>query len=227
MISPAELDRIVGLYPVLGQLSPSLREAVRLDLISVNAPVGHLLFDLDSACSLFLLPASGAVRVVKPAVSGREILLYRVLPGDSCVLTVSCLLGHATYPARGIVEHEISGVALSQALFNRLVGESSAFRTFVFRYFAGRVAELMELVEEVAFGPMDQRLANYLVERGPVVRATHQLIADEIGTVREVVSRRLKQLEAGGLVRLERGQVVVVDAVRLQRMAGSLRDSSH
>jgi CRP/FNR family transcriptional regulator len=112
-------------------------------------------------------------------------------------------------------------------MFQRLLAESALFREFIFRYFAERVADLMQLVEEVAFGGMDQRLANYLLERGPQLETTHQVIADELGTAREVVSRRLKQLEGRGLVRLERGQVLILDAGGLLRLAGSLRDSSH
>ncbi len=208
---------------MLQQLSPHVRSALIADMRRITAPADTVLFDLDSACNLFLLPATGAIRVVKPSLSGREILLYRLGPGDSCVLTVSCLLGHSRYPARGIVERDLTGYAVSPAIFQRLLGEAPAFREFVFRYFAERIADLMQLVEEVAFGAMDQRLAVYLVERGPRVDATHQIIADELGTVREVVSRRLKQLESAGLVRLERGHIDVLDANRLQRLAGPLR----
>jgi CRP/FNR family transcriptional regulator len=176
---------------------------------------------------MFLLPFEGSIRVIKPTISGREILLYRLEPGDSCVLTASCLLGHSSYSARGVVEADLIGYAVSQALFQRLLAESALFREFIFRYFAERVSDLMQLVEEVAFGGMDQRLASYLLERGPRVEATHQVIADELGTVREVVSRRLKQLEVRGFVRLERGQVIVLDDPEIRRLAGALRDSSH
>lgn len=227
MLTEAEFAQLTTLYPIFGDVSPQLRTLLRTDLQRVEAPSGRMLFDLDSSCSLFLLLVSGTIRVVKPATSGREILLYRLQPGDSCVLTVSCLLGHNSYPARGLVEQELAGYAISEPVFHRLLGESAPFRAFVFRYFAERVAELMQLVEEVAFGPMDRRLASLLVARGPVVVATHQMLADELGTVREVVSRRLKQLETAGLVRLERGQVAVVDARRLAQLADPLRDWSH
>jgi CRP/FNR family transcriptional regulator, anaerobic regulatory protein len=227
MIPTEEFEQVAGLYPVLRQLPTHLRAAVTVDMRRVAAPAGYVLFDLDSACTMFLLPYAGSIRVIKPAAAGREILLYRLEPGDSCVLTASCLLGHATYSARGVVDNDLVGYAISQAMFQRLLAESSLFREFIFRYFAERVSDLMQLVEEVAFGGMDQRLANYLVERGPQLETTHQAIADELGTVREVVSRRLKQLEARGLVRLERGQVVIVDDPGLRRLAALLRDSSH
>lgn len=227
MIAPDEFRQLSEVYPVLQQLPAHLREATTADLRRVAAPTGYVLFDLDSACTMFLLPFEGSIRVIKPTLSGREILLYRLEPGDSCVLTASCLLGHSSYSARGVVEADLIGYAVSQALFQRLLAESALFREFIFRYFAERVSDLMQLVEEVAFGGMDQRLANYLLERGPRVEATHQMIADELGTVREVISRRLKQLEARGFVRLERGQVVVLDDPSIRRLAGALRDSSH
>jgi CRP/FNR family transcriptional regulator len=220
MIAADEFGRAAALYPVLGQLPLHLRQALTADLRRVAAPAGTVLFDVDTACQMFLLPCAGGVRVIKPAASGREILLYRLGPGDSCVLTASCLLGHASYPARGVVETDLDGYAFSQGMFQRLLAESPIFREFIFRYFAERVSDLMQLVEEVAFGGMDQRLAQYLLERGPRLMTTHQAIADELGTVREVVSRRLKQLEGRDLVRLERGQIEVMDEAGMRRLAG-------
>lgn len=227
MIAATEYAQVAALYPVLGQLPAHLRSAVADDMRRVAAPAGYVLFDLDSACTMFLLLFAGAIRVIKPAATGREILLYRLEPGDSCVLTASCLLGHATYSARGVVDSDLVGYTISQAMFQRLLAESALFREFIFRYFAERVTDLMQLVEEIAFGGMDQRLANYLLERGPQIETTHQVIADELGTAREVVSRRLKQLEARKYVQLERGQIVLLDEAGLRRLAGPLRDSSH
>ena len=218
MLSQVELDNLVGLYPVLGQLSPMDRTALRSELQPVRIAAGTVLFDLDSPCTLFLLLAAGSVRVVKPSLSGREIVLYRLEPGDSCILTVSCMLGESKYPARGVTESEITAYIVTQQIFQRLLADSAPFRAFVFRYFSARISDLMQLVEEVAFGALDQRLANLLVEQGPVLEITHQQIADELGTVREVVSRRLKLLEQQGLVRLKRGQVEVLDLKRLSRV---------
>lgn len=227
MIQPAEFNELIRLYPPIGEMTPAAQRLLRDNLQRATAPAHHVLFDLDSPCSLFLLLYAGSIRVIKPALSGREILLYRLEPGDSCVLTASCLLGRSNYPARGVVESDLTAFALNQPLFNQLLESSTPFRALVFNHFADRVADLMQLVEEVAFGPLDQRLAAYLVARAPRLEATHQQIADELGTVREVISRRLKQLEQAGVVRLERGQVQVIDAARLGRLAGALRDSSH
>ena len=218
MLNQSEIDALVELYPVLSQLTGAERDALRRELQPARIPAGTVLFDLDSPCSLFLLLAAGTVRVVKPARSGREIVLYRLEPGDSCILTVSCLLGESSYPARGVAETDVTGYILTRPLFHSLLGESEPFRAFVFRYFAARISDLMQLVEEVTFGALDQRLASLLVTQGPMLDITHQQIADELGTVREVVSRRLKVLELQGLVRLKRGQVEVLDLKRLSRV---------
>lgn len=227
MIQPAEFHELIHLYPPIGEMTPAAQRLLRDNLQRATAPAHHVLFDLDSPCSLFLLIYAGSIRVIKPALSGREIVLYRLEPGDSCVLTASCLLGRSTYPARGVVETDLTAFALAQPVFNQLLETSTPFRALVFNHFADRVADLMQLVEEVAFGPLDQRLAAYLVTRAPRLEATHQQIANELGTVREVISRRLKQFEQAGLVQLTRGQVHVLDAAQLRRLAGALRDSSH
>lgn len=227
MLEDALFDDLTRLYSPIGEMSPAAQRLLRENLQRMTAPTGHILFDLDSPCSLFVVIYEGSVRVIKPALSGREILLYRLEPGDSCVLTASCLLGRSNYPARGVVENDLVAFALAQPVFNHLLDSSTPFRALVFNHFSERIADLMQLIEEVAFGQMDQRLAAYLVERAPLLEVTHQQIADELGTVREVVSRRLKQLEQRGLVRLERGQVEVNDVERLRRIAGALRDSGH
>jgi CRP/FNR family transcriptional regulator len=219
MLRQSEVEALVALYPVLSRLTAAEQDALRREVQSAHIPAGTVLFDLDSPCSLFLLLTAGTVRVVKPALSGREIVLYRLDPGDSCILTVSCLLGESSYPARGVAETDVAAYILPRPLFYRLLGDSEPFRAFVFRYFAARISELMQLVEEVVFGALDQRLANLLVTQGPRLEMTHQQIADELGTVREVVSRRLKVLEQQGLVRLRRGQVEVLDLKRLGRVA--------
>jgi CRP/FNR family transcriptional regulator len=227
MLEQSVLKELIHLYPPLGEMSLDAQRLLQQNLQRMSAPAGHLLFDLDSPCSLFILLFAGSIRVIKPTGSGREILLYRLEPGDSCVLTASCLLGRSNYPARGVVERDLVAYALAAPVFNRLLDASTPFRALVFTHFADRIADLMQLVEEVAFGQMDQRLAAYLMERAPLIEATHQQIADELGTVREVVSRRLKQFEQRGLVQLERGLVRIHNVERLRRIAGPLRDSSH
>lgn len=219
MLSEHDYHTLTNLYPMLCALPAGLQQPIRQQVQRLTVPAGTTLFDLDAPCTLFLLIIEGTIRVVKPALSGREILLYRLEPGDSCILTVSCLLGQNDYPARGIVEHNLVGYALPRALFTKLLDESTHFRSFVFRFFGERMSHLMALVEEVAFQQMDQRLATLLVARGPLIDTTHQQLADELGSAREVVSRLLKHFESKGWLYLERGRVTVHNATALARYA--------
>ena len=212
-------ETLRALYPVLDALPSPLQAQVAAQAQTVVVPAGAVLFDERQPCQGFPFILRGGIRVLKPAANGRELPLYRVLPGESCIITSSCLLGHADYNARGVTESETELVLLPRALFDGLL-DQPAFRNFVFHLFSERMAELMQLVEEVAFRKLDQRLAGLLLGRGKLVHATHQQLADELGSVREMVSRLLKGFAEQGLVRLSREQVEIVDPAGLRRLAG-------
>jgi len=202
----------------------SMPDAVVDDVLQVSpvktAPVGTVLFTPGTACRMFPLVLAGVVRVSRMGPKGRELPLYRVHPGESCILTTTCLLGNSSYAATGVVEADLTAVAMSNELFSRLVAEFASFRAFVFHLFTERVTELMQLVEEVAFRKLDERLAALLLKRGSPVRATHQQLADELGSVREMVSRLLRSFEERGWVRLRREQIDLHDTTALQDLAG-------
>lgn len=206
------------LYPVLQELPEGLRTRLAAALQPMTVPAGTVLFDEHQPCQGFPFVLAGSIRVVKLAANGRELPLYKVLPGESCILTSSCLLGHADYNARGVTESDTTLVLLPRALFDELLRETS-FRDFVFDLFAERISELMQLVEEVAFRKLDQRLANLLLGKGRQLHTTHQHLADELGSVREMVSRLLKGFADQGLVRLGREQIEILDPAGLRRIA--------
>jgi CRP/FNR family transcriptional regulator, anaerobic regulatory protein len=214
---PTGLDW-AGEFPALAHLPPMLAREVELQLQPVNAPAGTVLFDAGVACQALPLIRSGVIRVSKRAENGREIRLYGVHPGELCIVTVSCLLGGDAYPATGVAETGISALALPRPLFMRLTAEHAPFRETVFGMFSDRLTGLMTLVEEVAFHKLDQRLAAWLVQRGPLILVSHQLIAQELGSVREIVSRLLKQFEDQKLVRLGRERIEVLDPATLKKL---------
>lgn len=209
---------LAELYPVLEDLPAPLRERLAAEAQAMTIPAGTVLFDELQPCQGFPFVLNGCIRVVKLAANGRELPLYKVLPGESCIITSSCLLGHADYNARGITESETSLVLLPRALFDDLLG-TTAFRDFVFHLFSERIAELMHLIEEVAFRKLDQRLANLLLGKGRQLHTTHQHLADELGSVREMVSRLLKGFADQGLVRLGREQIEILDPAGLRKIA--------
>lgn len=206
-------------FPALAGLPPALREALAHEAQPMTAPAGSVLFEANSPCRAFPMLLAGSIRVVKAGSNGRELQLYRVLPGESCIITSSCLLGDAAYPAKGVAESEISAVVVSKALFHRLVEGHQPFRRYIFNLFSGRLSDLMDLVEEVAFRKLDQRLAALLLAKGASIHATHQNLADELGSVREIISRLLKQFQEQGLVSLGREQIQVLDPARLKGLA--------
>ena len=212
------MTEMVDLYPVLGNLPASLQSSLPQSVQQMTVPAGTILFDEHQPCQGFPFVLAGGIRVVKAAANGRELPLYRVLPGESCIITSSCLLGRTDYNARGVAESETTLALLPRDLFDALLAVP-AFRDFVFHLFAERIAELMQLVEEVAFRKLDQRLANLLLGKGRHLQVTHQQLADELGSVREMVSRLLKGFAAQGLVRQGREQIEILDPGGLRRLA--------
>lgn len=219
MLSEIQQIKLLAAYPVLRQLPPQLRQIVISEGKGVNLTTGDIAFEEESPCHSYLMVTSGMVRVVKPVSNGRELFLYRVQPGDSCILTVSCLLGDCPYQARGIIESDLACVIVPRSVFLKLVEGSPEFRTYIFRFFGERVTHLMELIEAVSFRRLDQRLAQFLLKNGPSLEITHQSLAKELGSVREVVSRILEDLRAQGVVQLDRGQIHVMDVQALERLA--------
>lgn len=214
----SQASALEDLYPVLAALPPALRQRVLAQVQQIAVTAGAVVFDEHQPCQGFPFVITGAIRVTKPAANGRELPLYRVLPGESCIISSSCLLGRAEYNARGIATSDTTLALLPRPLFDELLGQPG-FRDFVFHLFAERIAELMQLVEEVAFHKLDQRLASLLLGKGQVVRATHQQLADDLGSVREMVSRLLKGFAEQGLVQLSREHIAILDPAGLRRIA--------
>lgn len=206
------------LYPALGGSGDAVLEAVLGRGQQLRLPAGTRMFGEGSPCRQFPLVLEGSIRVAKIS-EGRELQLYRVTPGESCVLTGGCLVGGRDYPATGVVEQDARLVVLPKSVFDELLATHAPFRQYVFSLFAERLAELMALVEAVAFHKLDRRLAGALLGHGRVVELTHQQLADEVGSVREIVTRILRSFADQGFVRLSRGSVEVLDAAGLRRLA--------
>ncbi|MGB9093148.1 MAG: Crp/Fnr family transcriptional regulator [Gallionella sp.] len=212
-------SRLLQQYPMLRELPAADQAELAAAASTVSLPAGTVIFDEEQACHGFPMLLSGNIRVVKTAPNGRELQLYRVMPGESCILTSSCLLGNTRYHARGIAEHPLEMVLLPAAAFHALLEKQEAFRGHVFHLFSDRLTDLMQLVSAVAFQKLDQRLATLLVSRPNPVHATHQALADELGSAREIVSRLLKGFAEQGWVRLGREQIEIVDAAALKKFS--------
>ena len=187
----------------------------------VHLDAEQFVFRPGDSCESFLILLNGSIRVQLISEEGKEVTLYRIGPGGSCVLTTSCLFSSEHYPAEAIAETDIEALAFSRELFEQTVELSTHFRRFVFDGFSQRLARVIGRMEELAFTSIDYRLAKALVDlhERDQTQVTHNELAVELGTAREVVSRHLKKMEARGLIALGRGQVTVLDLPELLRIS--------
>ena len=206
----------------LARLSPEIKQTLLTESVVASVPKGTVIFGPGKAPDNLLLLIDGTVRVQQTGESGREVFLYRVHGGESCVLTTACLLGYEDYLAEGVAETDLRAVLVPRATFDDLVARSREFRHFVFAAYSRRITDLFLVIEEIAFRRVDVRLAQKLLQlAGPdgSIQATHQVIAVELGTVREVVSRQLHEFQRRGWVELARGSVRVTGPAALDRLA--------
>lgn len=205
----------------LDSLDAAAARIIRERCVLVRLEAGERAFRAGDACANYLLVTAGSVRIQMIAESGREIVLYRVRPGDSCVLTTSCLFGHETYSAEGICETSVTAVAIPEPVFRTLLGASESFRDLILADYARRVGDILLMLDSAASHGLAERLAGLILDRADAagrIAATHQDLAAELGTAREVVSRHLKDLERRGILELSRGAVTIVDRSALSRM---------
>lgn len=186
---------------------------------TVRLGLGAEVFVPSASCKNYLLVVRGSVRVQLLTEGGHEVLLYRVQPGESCVLTTSCLMSGERYPAAAVTENEVEAVVVDRVLFDETMQHSPDFRRFVFKGFGRRLGQVIVRMDEVAFGPIGRRLAGLLESQAPVAHATHQELAAELGSSREVVSRYLKRYEDQGWIRLHRGAIEILDLAAIRRLA--------
>ncbi|MEZ5931726.1 MAG: Crp/Fnr family transcriptional regulator [Alphaproteobacteria bacterium] len=209
-------------FPGLSKLDAPIRDLLIERSKIISLPAGTVIFGPGKAPENLLLLLEGTVRVQQVAENGREIVLYRVQAGESCVLTTACLLAYEDYRAEGLAETAIQAVAIPRAVFEDLIACSSPFRHFVFTAYSKRITDLFVIIEEVAFKRVDLRLAQKLLELGRGtghVQLTHQQLATELGSAREVISRQLHEFQRRGWVSASRGEVRLTDIPALDGFA--------
>lgn len=214
-------DTIAGIRLPLS-LEPDLRQELEQTARTVQVPAGTVVFGSGQEMETFLLVGEGSLRVYKASSEGREITLYYVGGGECCTLNILCLLTGRPSPATAFVEADVTALAFPRERFLDWFARFASMRDLVLGQMADRVHCMMALVEEVAFQRLDRRLAAYLLSAadhagGDELALTHETIAKDLGSVREVVSRLLKSFESGGLVALGRGRIAIRDRGGLER----------
>ena len=210
-------------FPEFLQTNDAVVRQLMDSAVLVSFQLGQQLFYPGKSCEHYLLMLSGSIKTQILSADGREVLLYHVQAGDSCVLTTSCLLGGNDYPAEGYTETEVTAFAIPGNVFHRCLDHSNFFREFVFRNFSSRLSDVIKRMGDLSFGSIDQKLARVLLASGEKsIMKTHNELALEMGSVREVVSRHLKRFESLGWLNLQRGSIELVDPHALRKiMAGN------
>lgn len=212
------LDRFAG----LARLEPAIKVQLLARSAVVTAPAGTVIFGPGKSPENMLFLLAGTVRVQQVSDTGHEIVLYRIEAGESCVLTTACLLAYDDYAATGIAETDVRAAAVPRDVFDDLVAQSKSFRNFVFAAFSKRITDLFLMIDEVAFQRIDVRLADKLLKLShgdDRIATTHQKLAVELGTAREVVSRQLQEFQRRGWIAQARGAVMIADRAGLQDVA--------
>ncbi|WP_037230340.1 Crp/Fnr family transcriptional regulator [Roseobacter sp. GAI101] len=220
LIKPMWRDKFAGLAGLPGTATALLDRHARF----VPLKQGTVIFGPGNPAKDLLLLVSGTVRVQQRSADGREIVLYRVHAGESCVLTTACLLAFENYTAEGIAETFVEAILIPREVFDKLMSVSKEFRAFVFEAYSKRITDLFQVIEEIAFKRMDIRVAQKLLElqgTKSVLHLTHQQLATELGTAREVVARQLKEFERRGWVSMSRGEIDLRNGPAIRRLAQS------
>jgi CRP/FNR family transcriptional regulator len=212
----------INTFPSLLTLEPFAKDLLSANSRIAEAPKGTIGYRVGSPCKAFVMRLQGSSRVYRISENGREILLYKVGPGETCVLTTTCLLGHNNYPAETTVEEDVRDVIIPAAVFHRLMQESQIFRKFVMENYGALITNLIVLLDDVAFQKLESRIANLLINSDEdFIYKTHDHIAGELGTVRVVVSRQLKKFEMEGWIKLGRGRIQLINRPALHRLIDS------
>jgi CRP/FNR family transcriptional regulator, anaerobic regulatory protein len=210
----------IARYPMLAQVRPALTE-LGARSIPLTVPAGTVLFHENAPCQGFPLVLDGEIKVSRQSGDGRALELYRVVPGQLCLVSSASLFRARALSAQGITTQTTSLLLISPDIFQRWM-EIQTFRNEVMGLFADRMAELTSLVDAVAFHQLDQRLAAALLGHGPQLKTTHQALADELGTVREIITRLLLRFEREGWVALGRERIQIVDGAALRVLSDKL-----
>ncbi|MDO8317793.1 Crp/Fnr family transcriptional regulator [Rhodoferax sp.] len=215
----ASMARLTDLYPSLAQVQPA-PVTPESGLQPFEVPTNTVLFSENTPCQGFPLVLHGEIKVSRNSGDGRSLELYRVVPGELCLVSSACLFRAQPLTAFGITTKASTLLLIKPDVFTRWL-ETPAFRNDVLGLFAERMADLTSLIDAVAFQRLDRRLAAALLGRGQQLNVTHQTLADELGTVREMVTRLLRRFEREGWVSLGREQIQIVNGAALRTLVST------
>ncbi len=197
----------------LPQAAETFQDTFFRTAIHKTVPAGNFICLENNQCGFLPLVLAGEARVYKMSDEGRELTLYPILPGDSCILTASCIMNDIVFPANAVAVTDVEALLVPPQYVRNWLATYPDWSAYIFGLLSRRLVDVISLVEEVAFQRMDVRLARYLADASSsnaVIKKTHEAIATDLGTSREVVSRLLKELEYKSVLSLSRGAITVL-----------------
>lgn len=223
MISTQQQLLFQSHFPFIKQCAPEFVDTFYQHGQFVDLPAGVSICDEGQQCAHLAMVMTGVGRVFKLSPSGREVTLYRIYGGESCVLTASCIMSQNNFPAMAATESAVSAILVSPQNVRDWFCKDSEWQKFIFGLLSYRLSDIISVVEEVAFKRIDVRIAEQLsrnlIHGGRVIVKTHAELAADVGSSREVISRILKDFADRGLVHLTRGSIEVIDQAAIQQIS--------
>ncbi len=201
-------------YPILN--NNELIEEILLNGELQKIPAGEILIDLDEKLIAFPLLLNGSIKISREDDDGNEVFLYYVDAGNTCAATLTCCMSSKKSNIRAVVEEDAEFIMLPFEFMDVWMSKYKEWREFILTTYSIRFEELLKAVDQLAFKKMDERIENYLIEKSKlaglrIIHTSHQEIAIDLNTSREVVSRILKQMEKNNLIKMGRGKIELIN----------------
>ena len=214
------LQQIIAKYPFLKDPDKKLVDDISKCGTYEKIPKGEYVFLENENCNFFSFVLSGEVRVFKAGESGREITLYRFGIGESCILTLSCLLGSNNFPAIAVTEDDVEVILVPSKVIRDWFTSCQSFRDYAFDILSRRLSDVIMVINEIAFKRVDARVSDYILnnsDQNGALTTTHKKIAIDLGTSREVITRILKEMEENNILDISRGKITIKDKAGLKK----------
>ena len=213
-------------FPMWDKLEPSQRQTLENSLGRRSVKKGDIIHSGDMDCTGLYLVVSGQLRAYILSEEGREISIYRLFPRDICLFSASCILHSIQFQVIIQAEKDCLLYIIPSETYKKLMEQSAPLANYTNEIMASRFSEVMWLIEQVMWKSFDKRLAAFLLEESslegsPVIKTTHELIANHLGSAREVVTRMLRYFQSEGMVKLSRGAIELTDVQALERLGNS------
>jgi len=218
-------NQLISLFPLIKDAVNNNNEHIIQYSKQLVIPSNTNIFQSGDNCLNYMLVISGSVKVFTRSENGKELVLYHINRGNSCILTTSCLLSTEQYPAEAITESDVVALVIPAKAFNQFLDQSAPFRQLIFETYSKKISTLIALINKISFSRLDFRIAHFLLENSSIntpLIITHQSLATELGSAREVVSRQLKEFENKGWVKLSRGKIEIINHDVLHKMCSEM-----